>query len=84
MATPAVSQLLTEQLLKDASDGLDVVVAELIELYDDCLDANGDTRAADRLATAITRLGWWSGRLLGGIAEDPAAWSRPSPPPLAG
>ena len=64
------SQLLTDRLLSDASSGLDSVSRELIGLYDQWLRAGVDARSTDWLATLIGVLGWWSGRLLGGVSDD--------------
>lgn len=69
MFTPGPSQVVTDQLLADASDGIDSVTRELIGLYDQWLLTGADAQATDWLTLVIARLGWWSGRLAGGVSD---------------
>lgn len=69
MFTPDPSQSVTDHLLVDASDGIDTVTRELIGLYDHWLLTGADAPAIDWLALVIARLGWWSGRLAGGVSD---------------
>lgn len=63
------SHALTDQLLADASDGLDHVAGELANLYRHWLEVGVDARSIDWLAQQIAQLGWWSGRLAGGRSD---------------
>lgn len=63
------SHTLTDQLLADASDGLDQIAGQLANLYSHWLEVGVDTRSIDWLAQQIAQLGWWSGRLSGGRSD---------------
>src|SRR3546814_18604734 len=55
------SHALTDQILAEASDGLDHIAGELANLYPHWLEVGGDARHLDWLAQQITQPGWWSG-----------------------
>ena len=69
MYDPDASHALTDQLLADASDGLEQIAGQLAYLYSHWLDMGADARSIDWLAQQIAQLGWWSGRLVGGRSD---------------
>jgi hypothetical protein len=68
MDAVTLDRCLTDSLLIEASDGLEHVAAELEQLYRSWTDQRASDAALDWLATVITDVHWWSGRLLGGIS----------------
>ncbi|MGK2966856.1 MAG: hypothetical protein ACSLFM_14810 [Tepidiformaceae bacterium] len=63
------SHALTDQLLAEASGGLDRIAGELANLYRHWLEVGVDARSIDWLAQQIAQLGWWSGRLAGARSD---------------
>src|SRR3546814_15714431 len=56
------SHALTEQLLAEASDGLDHIAGELANMYRHWLEMGVEARFVDWVAPQIAKLCWWSGR----------------------
>lgn len=62
--------LLTDALLLDALDGIESIASRLIELFDRWGAVGGHSEDAAVVATVLTDLGWWSGRLHGAISPE--------------
>ena len=72
MERSALDALLTDSLLLDAVEGLDSIANRLAHVYDEWRCSGVDSVAVDFLGVILTDLGWWKGRLLGGVSEETA------------
>lgn len=69
----AVNRLVTDAVLLDAVEGLDSIASRLADAYDRVAGGPNEAEVADDLATALTGLGWWCGRLQGAVSAETAA-----------
>jgi len=63
-----VHRLVTDSLLVEASEGLDGIAHRLTGLGEGWIMGGADPRTLSWLAGVIDELGWWSGRLIGGLS----------------
>ncbi|MGH3848192.1 MAG: hypothetical protein ACRDRT_00505 [Pseudonocardiaceae bacterium] len=59
--------LLIDSLLTEAAEGLDSIADRLIALHDGWRADGADSDALAWLGQIIGDLGWWNGRLAGGV-----------------
>ncbi|MGH9153697.1 MAG: hypothetical protein ACRD03_15150 [Acidimicrobiales bacterium] len=77
MDATTLDRMVTDLLLVETSEGLDRVASELMRLHGSWERAGVAGDSIDWLAGLVTELGWWSGRLLGGVSFAESAQGLP-------